>query len=295
MSGQFQIELDNSFVDICLRLIDHRTNNIFDDLVAHPAAMKVHAHAVRFGNTTEPIEVFWRSIVEDNFNLEMKSRINSAIEFLEEKTDLFASSMSEVAEYLPKDLQLECILYTMVGYDIGIVSEGSAFLNIAHPYFKKNPCELIFISMHEAHHVGYIHYNPTFSFSELKRISDLRDAVRFSTHLEGLAVYAPLRKRLETRCIGHEDYSALMDEEIAKQRKVQYFDLVKELERTSDRTITDDDFEIFEPMSAKGKRLWYVTGAYMAKKIDEILGREALVETVRSGPDSFFDIYNSVC
>ncbi len=294
MSGKFQIKLDNSFVDICLKLIDNRMKDIFVDLIAHPAAIKIHAHAVRFGNTNEPIDVFWRSIVADHFNQEMKIRITSAIEFLEENKDLFASTMGEVTEYLPKELQMECILYTMVGYDIGIVSESSAFLNIAHPFFKENPCELIFISMHEVHHVGYIHYNPTFSFSELKRISDLRDAVRFSTHLEGLAVYAPLRRRLETRCIGHEDYSALMDEEIAKQRKVQYFDLVQELERTSDRTITDDDFEIFEPMSAKGKRLWYVTGAYMAKSIDEKLGREALIDTIRQGPDSFFDIYNSV-
>ena len=295
MSGQFQIELDNSFIDICLKFIDNRTKDIFEDLIAHPAGIKVHSHAVRYDNTNEPIEAFWRNITENQFNQEMENHINSAIEFLEENKDLFASSMDEVAEYLPKDLQLKCKLYTMVGYDIGIVSEGSAFINIAHRFFKENPYELIFIPMHEAHHVGYIHYNPTFSFSELKRLSDLKKAVRFSTHLEGLAVYAPLRRRLETGCVAHEDYSALMDEEIAEQRKVQYFDLVKELERTADRKITDDDFGIFEPMSEPGTRLWYVTGAYMAKIIDEKLGREALRETVRQGPDSFFDLYNTVC
>jgi hypothetical protein len=266
----------------------------FDDLIVHPAAMKVHAHAVRFGNTDEPIEVFWRNIADQFFNPEIRNRIHSALEFLGENKGLLASSINEVAEYLPKDLQLECKLYTMVGYDIGIVSEGSALLNIAHPFFEENPCELIFMSMHEVHHVGYVHYNPTFSFSELERLSDLRDAVRYSTHLEGLAVYAPLRKRVEAGCIVHEDYSALMDEEIAEQRKIQYFDLVTELERISDRAITDDDFRIFEPMSAKGKRLWYVTGAYMAKMIDERLGRTELIDTIRKGPNSFFDLYNSV-
>jgi len=275
-------------------LIENKTKDIFDDLIVHPAAMKIHAHAIRFSNTTESIEVFWREIVDEYFNQEMGDRIISAIEFLEENEGLLASSIDEVAEYLPKDLQLECKLYTMVGYDIGIVSEGSVFLNIAHPFFKENPCELIFISMHEVHHVGYVHYNPTFSFSEIERLSDLRDAVRYSTHLEGLAVYAPLRKRIETGCIVHEDYSALMDKEIAEQRMMQYFDLVTEFERISDRTITDDDFGIFDPMSEKGKRLWYVTGAYMAKMIDERLGRKTLNDTVRQGPSSFFDIYNSV-
>jgi hypothetical protein len=294
MSGKFQIKLDNSFVDICLKLIDNRMKDIFDELIVHPAAVKVHAHAVRFGNTNEPIEVFWRNIVDEFFNQEAGNRINSALEFLEDNKGLFASSINEVAEYLPKDLQLECKLYTMVGYDVGIVSEGSALLNIAHPYFEKNPCELIFIAMHEVHHVGYVHYNPTFSFAEIKRLSDLKDAVRYSTHLEGLAVYAPLRKRVEAGCIVHEDYSALMDEEIAQQRMLQYFDLVTELERKSDRTMTDDDFGIFEPMSEKGTRLWYVTGAYMAKMIDERLGRKVLIDTVGQGPNSFFDLYNSV-
>ncbi|MHA2190299.1 MAG: DUF5700 domain-containing putative Zn-dependent protease [Candidatus Thorarchaeota archaeon] len=294
MAGQFQIELDNSFADICLKLIDNRTKDIFDDLIVHAAAVKVHAHAVRFGNTNELIEAFWRNIVDDHFNHEMERRVNSSVHFLEENKDLFASSMVEVAEYLPKDLQLECKLYTMVGYDIGIVSEGSAFLNIAHPFFKENPCELIFMSMHEVHHVGYVHYNPAYSFSELERLSDLRDAFRYSTHLEGLAVYTPLRRRLETNCLLHEDYPALMDEEIAEQRRTQYFDFMQELERTSDRKVTDDDFELFEPMYAKGKRLWYVTGAYMAKIIDEKLGRDVLIDTVSQGPDSFFDFYNSV-
>ena len=294
MSGQFQIKLDNSFVDICLTLIENEMKDNFDDLIVHPAAMKVHAHAVRFGNTDEPIEVFWRNIADEFFNQENGNRINSALEFLEENKGLFASSINEVAEYLPKDLQLECKLYTMVGYDVGIVSEGSALLNIAHSYFEENPCELIFIAMHELHHVGYVHYNPIFSFAELERLSDLKDAVRYSTHLEGLAVYAPLRKRVETGCIVHEDYSALMDEEIVEQRMMQYFDLVTELERKSDRTITDDDFGIFDPMSAKGKRLWYVTGAYMAKMIDERLGRKVLIDTVRQGPNSFFNLYNSV-
>ncbi len=294
MSGQFQIKLDNSFADICVTLIENKVKDDFDELIVHPAAMKVHAHAVRFGNTDEPIEVFWRNIVDEFFNQENGNRINSALEFLEDNKGLFASSINEVAEYLPKDLQLECKLYTMVGYDIGIVSEGSAFLNIAHPFFEENPCELIFISMHEVHHVGYVHYNPTFSFSGLERLSDLKDAVRYSTHLEGLAVYAPLRKRVEAGCIVHEDYSALMDEEIAQQRMLQYFDLVTELERISDRTMTDDDLGIFEPMSAKGKRLWYVTGAYMAKMIDERLGRKVHIDTVTKGPNSFFDLFNLV-
>ncbi|MHA1577455.1 MAG: hypothetical protein ACTSU3_08855, partial [Candidatus Thorarchaeota archaeon] len=116
--GKFQIKLDNSFTDICLKFIENRTKDIFEELIAHPAGKKVHAHAVRFGNTNESIDSFWKSIIEKRFNQEMLDRINSAIEFLEENRDLLASCMNEVAEYLPNEFQLKCKLYTMVGYDI---------------------------------------------------------------------------------------------------------------------------------------------------------------------------------
>ncbi|MDF1539771.1 MAG: hypothetical protein P1Q69_12795 [Candidatus Thorarchaeota archaeon] len=294
MPRRFSIELDNSFIDICLNLIDTRRKDTFDELILHDDAKKVHAHALRFDNTRDSIAGFWRRIVDTLFSTDMESAIKSALAVLDENMDQFRSAMNDVAEYLPKDIEIDCKLYTMVGYDIGIVSEGSAFVNIAHPFFPENPCELIYMSMHETHHVGYVHYNPIFSFSDLKKLSELRDAVRYLTHLEGIAVYAPLRRRVETRCIAHEDYLALMDVEITEKRTMQYFDLVKELEETADRKITEEDFEILEPMSAKGKRLWYVTGAHMAKIIDENLGRAALLETIRQGPDRFFDLYNSV-
>jgi hypothetical protein len=41
-------------------------------------------------------------------------------------------------------------------------------------------------------------------------------------------------------------------------------------------------------------RAYYVIGCYMAKVIDEKLGRQALVETISTGPQSFLHKYNSL-
>jgi hypothetical protein len=293
VTGQFQVELDNSFTEICRKIIDSEAV-LVRDLASHSAGQKIHAHAMRFGNTQDSCVNFWIKIVQDKFTMEMKNRINDALEYLDDNQDLLTSSLKEVVQYLPKNIRLKCKLYTMVGYDIGIVSEGSAFINIAHPLFINNPCELIFMAMHEVHHVGYTHYHPIFALSDLKKVSDLIAAIRYSTHLEGLAVYAPLARRLEAGCSAHEDYSALDDNTVANERVDEYFELVKELDRIGDREVIESDFDVFEPMSAVGKRLWYVTGAIMAKKIDDTLGKEALNETVIRGPDYFFELYDSI-
>lgn len=42
------------------------------------------------------------------------------------------------------------------------------------------------------------------------------------------------------------------------------------------------------------ERAYYVVGCYMAKTIDEKLGRDALVETISKGPQSFLRTYNSL-
>ena len=65
---------------------------------------------------------------------------------------------------------------------------------------------------------------------------------------------------------------------------VPFYSIQMEIER---------DLAVMTLMSDK-KRLWYIAGAHMAQAIDEHFGRESLVETVREGPRSFFERYNSL-
>jgi hypothetical protein len=58
-----------------------------------------------------------------------------------------------------------------------------------------------------------------------------------------------------------------------------------------DAPLHEDDWNVLEKMSNRN-RLWYVTGAHMAQLINNKLGHETLVETIRQGPDYFFKMYH---
>ncbi len=291
-----RVQLDNSFVKGMLLFLEHPSEGQFDQLVQHPAAQRVHSHATRWDNTQLGIQEFWKTLLqkEAQRGAGHLRKIQACLNFLERNGHLLSAAMDEVLEYLPSEASLDCHLYTMLGYDAGIVCDGDALLNLGHPLYHEDPRELIYLAMHEIHHVGYINIQPGFSLDELKTPRDLLGAIYYSTHLEGMAVYAPLRRRLQERGLQHEDYPALLDTHERQARIQQYFTLVTALAQEPNRLLTKKDLQIFEIMSGKHKRLWYITGAHMAQTIDETLGRKALVQTIVNGPKTFFTTYQTL-
>ena len=182
----------------------------------------------------------------------------------------------------------------MLGYDIGIVSEGDAFLNLAHPHFENNPDEIVYFGMHELHHVGYTLIHPIPSLSDITTTDDLATLIKFLTHMEGLAVYTPLQRRTHDGCFSHEDYAVLNNPGELKQRTSRFFEILDNLISEESRSLVDSDFQLIEEMSSAGTRLWYVTGAHMANTIDEELGRLSLIKTITSGYESFFSHYSEL-
>ncbi|UCH57554.1 MAG: hypothetical protein JSV18_01130 [Candidatus Bathyarchaeota archaeon] len=178
----------------------------------------------------------------------------------------------------------------IVGYDIGIVSEGNAFLSLGHSLFHEHERELLYITMHELHHVGFSHYNPIYSLDELKTTRDLLRIIKHSTHLEGLAVYAPFERRRRENGFTHRDYTVLNDPGERSSVSFEFLRIVKKLENEDERPLTGEDFDVLHRMS-DGDRLWYVAGAHMAQAIDRRMGREELNQTIVDGPDAFFEAY----
>jgi hypothetical protein len=287
-----QVTLETSFLEGILTYFEHPSDAQFSALIAHPAALRVHAHATHWQNTSLDRDSFWAAILEreQNKGVEYHQNVRNMIQYLEEHRETLDAALTEVQEYLPS-LDLTCQLYLMLGYDIGIVSQGDALLNMGHPLFHEEPRELIYFAMHEVHHVGYTDLHPIFALDELDTFNDLRTAIQYSTHLEGLAVFAPLRRRLHDQVLTHEDYPALLNASERKKRVQHFFSIYKALTKSSDRPLQERDFEVFDIMSGQHQRLWYITGAHMAQTIDVILGREALLHTVSAGPSAFFEAY----
>ncbi len=290
------MEIDISLLDDLLAYVRGTNSGILDAIIQHPAAVKTYNHAVRFGNTTQTMRSFWESILETKRSQSIETLVaaESSLSHLRQNRDMYEDLFNELEMYLPDGCDLETVLYAIIGYDVGIVSEGSAIVNFAHSWFRKDPREIPFMAMHELHHVGFTSYNPIFKMNDVKTITDLLEVIRYATHLEGLAVHAPLQKRIESGVLGNTDYRVLLDTSLRDRRVTEYFVTVNNLEQEGHRPLVSNDLEVLEDMSGRNRRLWYIAGAHMAMRIDEELGRRALVQTIVDGPDAFFDSYNTV-
>jgi hypothetical protein len=144
--------------------------------------------------------------------------------------------------------------------------------------------------MHELHHVVYTAYNQIFDLSQINLANQLCDAIKYCTHMEGLALFSMLEQRKSANAL-NRDYQLFLDERARKKRVSKYFDMLTQLEIQSDRPLHEKDWRILDRMTGRD-RLWYVAGAHMSRVIEKNLGRETLIETIRLGPDDFFKTYH---
>ena len=286
--SKVSVSLDLSFAEPALKQMESPSEASLSRLVAHEAAKGVYAHAARFGNTDTDIEGFWAGLLSRASGDPMyAARAKRSLKYLEGLDTLEA--YRELGEHLPSGTDLECRLFGEVGYDIGVVSEGDAYLNLGHPHFEDLE-ELMFFAVHELHHVGYTLYNPLYALGDVKTMRDLEHVVRYSAHMEGAAVYAPYELRKREGRWGHMDYELYRDPARRENILKEFFAVLGSIEAEPDRALTGDDLRVLSRLS--GERLWYVSGLHMAKTIDERLGREALTGTILDGPESFFRVYD---
>jgi hypothetical protein len=286
---RLSVSLDLSFVEPALEYMTSPGEADLDALVAHEAAVGVYAHALRYGNTSEGIKRFWGGLLRRaSGDPSYEARARAGVRYLKH-VDL-SEAYAEVGRHLPESLKLRCRLFGEVGYDIGVVSGGDAYLNLGHPHFASEPRELVYFAVHELHHVGYTRYNPPFTLSDVKSMRDLEQVVKYSTHLEGTAVYAAYEMRGREGRYGHIDYTLYNDADRRETILREFSGVLESIEAEPDRELTLDEVsEVLGRLS--GERLWYVSGLHMAKTIDENLGRDALTGTIVDGSESFFRVY----
>ena len=285
----FNVTIDFSFIEENLLKLHHFDKKTVSRIVSHEAAKGIYNHALRFHNTNKDLSDFWIEKLQQESNKGEKHLENvlKCMEYIKQNNFDFNEAFRELQDYLPQDTDFSSHLFCIIGYDIGVVSDGNAYLNLGHPLFHENKRELLYFAMHELNHVAYTHFNPIFSFDDLGTTEDLRRIIGYSTHLEGLAVYSALNRRRRENGFTHRDYITLNDPDKMLQKISKFFEILDRLESEPPRALVDDDFSILELMSG-GERLWYVVGAWMAESIDRRLGREALNSTIVQGHEAFF-------
>ncbi|MHA1515559.1 MAG: DUF5700 domain-containing putative Zn-dependent protease [Candidatus Heimdallarchaeaceae archaeon] len=291
------VKIDSSFGDLVLQYFTDPSEELLFQISEHTAASKILSNAQISDPNLKDIKDFWKKILERERNKgeEYVSEIKSCMTYIENNSEALLEHVNKIYCYLPDDFVFDCTLYLHIGYDIGIVSEGDALLNVGNEIFHQNNRELIYFALHELHHVGFTHYNNLeISFSDIQTRDDFLKLIEKLTHLEGTATYAIKEMRERDNQLSFFDYEVLNNKEKRTETTKEYFKIYDSFRYTKRIPIEERDFETLEIMSGQNKRLWYITGAHMAEQIDKKLGREELNQTILDGSVKFFEKYFSL-
>jgi len=286
--------MDTQFVHLALEFLETGDRELLPGIAETRAARHLAAHAQRASvagsgpNAEELIEQLLTSVSMADVDPEA---IRAKLSWMETDCNAQLRCWNEAAACLPSGALSEGVLFLTVGYDIGVAVSGQASLNLAHPHFTENPGEIWFYSVHELHHAGFQKYHDMQALADIRTTGDLADLVMYLTTMEGLAVHAARRWRTESGALESDsDYVALLDPERMDVYEKEFFRLYRGLAEVRPRPVEEGDWEILGRMST-ADRLWYRVGARMANRIQEELGRDALIETIVEGPAAFFGLY----
>jgi len=178
---------------------------------------------------------------------------------------------------------------TTIYFTTAIVASGFQMGNSIIIYGANADKDNMFI--HELFHQGFDQYN------HMKFCRSHKDSLMYqiynSIQNEGMATYVGYNALKEFPHIRtdmiKDDY--VMFESIEEVKSLLYSmnNLLKKAFLLPEKELRDSLWQL-----GSIDRAYYVVGCFMAKTIDEKLGREALVETISNGSQSFLDSYNSL-
>jgi hypothetical protein len=285
------VRFDASFAQQAVEYQRTRDTAILKQLAASPAAAHLLAHARNFDYDLP------RGSAEALVSKLLASDRAEACEQSIRYFDRMAQNpewIADVLRYLPDGFRLHATLFLQYGYDIGVAFGPAASLNCAHKRFEEHPRELLYYAIHELHHVAFMSYQPPPRLQNLKTCAGILKLVKYSTELEGMAVWAACKRRSGEHALADDpDYVALADEARMKRYEASYFEDLRYLDRRGAEPADAAAWAVVERMSG-GERLWYRVGALMAQRIEQKLGRHALVELIKKGPDSFLAAYSAL-
>lgn len=224
-----------------------------------------------------------------------KPRFVNAKNLLQEITkrkDAFVKqTLPHIKTYLPAETEVRGnILFVLFVPAFAFAwGDGSIVINLTAGYFEKSADKVLNLLVHELFHQGIGQYYSGASPEQLHSPSALVDNILWQTQNEGLATYVAFQIRPEN--IAVQDYELLETDDEVKAR----FAMLNQLIHDASLSIPEDYGSIKKRIWEQGttERAFYVVGAYMARQIETVMGREALVNTVLAGPRAFFSAYEA--
>jgi hypothetical protein len=198
-------------------------------------------------------------------------------------------AVPHICSFLPQDGIDLCttIHFTAETYPRAFQIHDHIVMDITNPYYRGNASAIMNCLVHEVFHIGYGNNQ------RLRTEIDFDDAVinsmLNSLQNEGMATYVAYTAQHLFPALDDRDYTMLDRKRDVRIRR-------KQVDALFQRAMSDDpgDLEGASWRTGIQDRGYYVVGAYMARTIDERLGRDALVSTVAEGPRAFVRRYNEI-
>jgi hypothetical protein len=290
-----KVSYDFSFATLALQFLETADTNILYEIADLDASRHLLNHARRFNDhiphasTISLVKHLLLPLDELPGSLpELKRNLHFARQQLA-NSDL---PQSVCIEYLPDDYELQANLYFTFGYDIGVVYENNASLNLAHVHFIKNYNELKYYAIHELHHAGFVALkNNQMPSLNISTYAEMADLIAYFTQLEGMGTYAPLALRKRENALDTDsDYVALQNKALMDDLEHEFFDIYFHFKNNPEQLLDDADWEKLTRLSG-GNRIWYRVGARMCQQIDVAVGRAKLTGLIAGPSELFIETY----
>jgi len=293
-SLQWKIRLDDSSIE---KIILHP-----EDLIAHPEEFWASDSAYQLVklwqkkmNFPIPMEK-WTQLVEPFKNFTVKKR--------DMNPQLVASRLMKKYE---KEFNNNAVpyLYTFLPRDLPKINTTIYFTTaIIYPAFQIGNNLVVFgpnadkdnFLIRELFHIGFEKCKPVAHFNGVK--DSTLNQIYNDLQKEGIATYAGFKgltlfPKFDPDT-NKDDYGFLKNGEKVYKLHEELNDLLKNFPSLIEKEVGKRVLKYNISKVGVVERAFFVLGCFMAMKIDEKLGRDALVGTISKGPESFIKAYNSV-
>ena len=285
---------DARFANTALEYVRSGVPELMEALAGMPASRHLLNHARQFDYDVPKTSALAlvRSLLSPSGNLDAKSKeVETNISYFTGPLIEDPSWVRDVLDYLPEKFRFHGSLFLTFGYDIGVALAPNASLNAANSHFKEKPRELLYYAIHELHHVGVMTYKKPPRISDLRTCADILRLVDYSTELEGLGVLAARpRRTIEHALQDDPDYVALGNPEQMRELEKRYSEQYRYLQSRGAALADKAAFDVVNRMSS-GDRLWYRVGAMMSARIENKLGRKALLQIIADDQPALVSTY----
>ncbi|RLI09322.1 hypothetical protein DRO42_04505 [Candidatus Bathyarchaeota archaeon] len=232
----------------------------------------------------------WRNRIQGWSELTPEQRqsrlfLKNTRRIIEGRQRFIDKALPHLCSYLPEDADLGIRVYFTAFIPPRAFAMGEIVINVAATYWNDNPDNILNALVHELFHVGYSYCEEQSDRAYPE--DDQRIGILRNIHNEGMCTYVAYKAREIFPAPDEKDFQYLDDPEQVREH-LRNVDMIlskigkvprEELDKLAwDRGVIGRSF--------------YVAGARMCGVIEERLGRQALIQTMYDGPESFFELYN---